>query len=218
MTRHSLAFSICVVGSLLAGVACSTGTSTTLVSPDGGASVDAAGPDTGGRACKEANPASQGASEPCCAEWGADACGAGLFCAAFDGRAQTTCYPDHSRLGGDTCAADAQCASGSCAASSVCKGVPGGTCDLAVGCGTPAGSQSLFYCANGNSGPTCQLCRADSEVPACTTLPDGGPVPNKCVSQCQSHAQCQGSCPPVSNRVACCDAPTGSCFLAATCP
>jgi hypothetical protein len=77
----------------------------TLLSPDGGVLGDGGN----GESCKSAQPASQGASQPCCKDWGPDACGAALFCAAFDGRTQTTCYPDHSRLDGESCSADTQC-------------------------------------------------------------------------------------------------------------
>jgi hypothetical protein len=66
-------------------------------------------------------PASQALSGPCCTERGADACGAGLFCAAFDGRTQPTCYPEHSRAEGQTCTEDIQCAGNTCDAGGVCK-------------------------------------------------------------------------------------------------
>ncbi len=57
---------------------------------------------------------SQGASEPCDPELGADACGANLFCAAFDGRKVHTCYPVGSRLPGEECDDDDNCSSNSC--------------------------------------------------------------------------------------------------------
>lgn len=59
-------------------------------------------------------PPSQGLSEPCCLSLGIDACGAQLFCEAFDGRIQPTCYAERSRQPGQSCSADLQCSTGSC--------------------------------------------------------------------------------------------------------
>ena len=69
-------------------IGCSSSSSTNAALADAGP-ADAAD-DT----CKSAYARSQTLSQPCCTGWGADACGALLFCAAFDGRTQTTCYPD----------------------------------------------------------------------------------------------------------------------------
>ena len=52
------------------------------------------------------HPPSQGLSQPCCLSHGADACGAGLFCAAFDGRKIPTCYTENSRADRATCFQD----------------------------------------------------------------------------------------------------------------
>jgi hypothetical protein len=92
--------------------------------------------------CKSRFPASQAASAPCCPDWGVDACGASLFCAALDGRTQPTCYPEHSRLPNQSCTADVQCISFSCATSGVCKGIPGGSCTPEVGCGSGVSNDS----------------------------------------------------------------------------
>ncbi|MCP4806263.1 MAG: hypothetical protein GY913_05700 [Proteobacteria bacterium] len=54
-------------------------------------------------------PMSQQASEPCEPAHGIDACGAGLFCAALDGRSQPTCYPLYSRQNGESCDDDDNC-------------------------------------------------------------------------------------------------------------
>ena len=97
-------------------LACSSGTTTT-VSPEGGTTGVVAPAES----CKSAHPASQAASGPCCTEWGADACGAGLFCAAFDGRTQTTCYAERSRADGQTCTENIQCEGNACNASGICK-------------------------------------------------------------------------------------------------
>lgn len=61
-----------------------------------------------------AHPPAQTVSMPCCLLHGRDACGALLFCAAFDGRTVPTCYPERSRLPEETCAEDVHCASGAC--------------------------------------------------------------------------------------------------------
>src|SRR5690242_15443328 len=95
---------------LLALAACSSGS----ISPvpvagssirDGGTSPigDQADAGDSGRRCLSS--ASQGLSGPCCPELGIDACGANLFCAAFDGREQATCYPERSRMDGTECTA-----------------------------------------------------------------------------------------------------------------
>lgn len=56
--------------------------------------------------CPDDVPPARGLSERCCPSFGADACGAGLFCAALDGRTIPTCYPEHSRAEGATCTAN----------------------------------------------------------------------------------------------------------------
>jgi hypothetical protein len=57
---------------------------------------------------------SRGESEECDPSLGSDACGAGLFCAAFDGRKVSTCYRNGSRGTGESCSEDHHCASGKC--------------------------------------------------------------------------------------------------------
>lgn len=76
---------------------------------------------------------SQSFSEPCCPDYGADACGAQLFCAAFDGRTQPSCYMEHSRDDMTGCTADVQCLSGSCSPSArKCSST--GKCAPTIGC------------------------------------------------------------------------------------
>jgi hypothetical protein len=92
---------------------------------------------TGGTdsSCKARWPASQSVSQGCCTDWGVDACGANLYCAAFDGRTQTTCYQERSRDDLSECTADVQCASGSCStARNACRSSSGNHCTVAVGC------------------------------------------------------------------------------------
>lgn len=77
----------------------------------------------------------QALSEPCCSSYGADACGAGLFCAAFDGRHRETCYANYSRLSFEACTEDRQCASHSCNTSVYkCRSAQYELCTTSVGC------------------------------------------------------------------------------------
>ena len=119
-----------LAGAVLGAVACSSGSGGQGLYGDAGAGdgditdtpVDpTAGGGTTAGSCAAKFPSSQSLSQPCCAERGADACGAGLFCAAFDGRTQTTCYAEGSRADGQTCTADIQCSGDSCNASGLCK-------------------------------------------------------------------------------------------------
>lgn len=89
---------------------------------------------------------SQGISQPCCLAFGIDACGANLFCAAFDGRTQPTCYAEHSRQGLESCTEDRQCASDGCnTTSGQCQSLPGATCDSSVGCNDRV-SSNYYVC------------------------------------------------------------------------
>ena len=144
--HRRLAARLAAVTALCGVLACSSGPTPSVSSDGGTAVVD------GGASCKSLHAASQAPSQPCCLDWGSDACGAGLFCAAFDGRTQPTCYPDRSRLGGEDCTADTQCLGNACDATHVCKGVPGGKCDPAIGCGTALDSGTRFYCATESGG------------------------------------------------------------------
>ena len=87
----------------------------------------------------------QGLSQSCCEARGIDACGAGLFCAAFDGRTVPTCYANNSRLGLEECTADAHCASSQCNVTlSRCKSIGSETCRTDVGCAVPQGYSSAY--------------------------------------------------------------------------
>lgn len=80
-------------------------------------------------------PASQGPSEPCDVGLGVDACGAGLVCAALDGRKQATCYAERSRAGGTGCTDNRLCTSLSCNQDAgKCRGDYLATCDADAGC------------------------------------------------------------------------------------
>ena len=80
-------------------------------------------------------PRSRTLSQSCCTEHGIDACGAELFCAAFDGRAVATCYPLYSRRGLETCLADTQCVSEHCnLQTGLCRSDYAEGCKAATGC------------------------------------------------------------------------------------
>ena len=89
-------------------------------------------------------PAGQGLSQPCCPTHGVDACGAGLFCAAFDGRTVPTCYAERSRRDGAACTTHQQCISASCnPVTGACRAIPGGACDAAIGCAPGPGGRTM---------------------------------------------------------------------------
>jgi len=107
-------FSAVMLGALV-GCAGSSGTTGTLADAgadnrEGGAAGD------GGSVVQDCSgvASSQTVSQPCCLASGIDACGANLFCAAFDGRKQPTCYLERSRLDMTECSEDRQCMSGAC--------------------------------------------------------------------------------------------------------
>ncbi len=79
----------------------------------------------------------------CCQSHGPDACGAGLFCAAYDGRTIATCYANRSREAGQTCKSGLECLSSSCGASGLCAALPNMACEPAWGCATIEGVQSV---------------------------------------------------------------------------
>lgn len=84
-------------------------------------------------------PASQSESEPCDPALGVDACGAGLVCAALDGRTQPTCYRERSRLDLTECSDDLLCVSGSCDDDSgLCRSSRLTPCEQDTGCAPDA--------------------------------------------------------------------------------
>jgi hypothetical protein len=103
---------------------------------------------------------SRGPSEPCCLDFGVDACGANLFCAAFDGRSQATCYVVGTRTAGEECKESKQCLSGSCVKNK-CAALLSETCDPAIGCAQKG--------ATGTANPI--ACKAERQsAPTCTRL------------------------------------------------
>ncbi len=175
----------------------------------GGADADPTGPSP---SCQ--HPASQPLSAPCCVEQGVDACGAGLFCAAFDGRRQATCYPNRSRVGGETCTADVQCLSNVCDAGGACRAAPGERCSPNIGCGTAIGSDDVFFCDPvASGGPSCRPCVSTSADPVCVAKrADAGPPVGICPPQCTTDTDCQATCPAIAGTVQCCAASIGQCY------
>lgn len=144
-----------------------------------------------------------GPAEPCCPTFGVDACGPGLFCAAYDGRTVYACYVDHSRLDGESCGADIECLSYRCNTTrGECASSPNTTCSGEVGCG-PGPSSTPYACVNercvASNGSVGAACGAGSD---CTS---GICVENTCTSgsagaectvgeHCLSNICVDGSC------------------------
>ena len=127
----------------------STSTVDGSVASDGGAPA----PDAAAVDCTGVMPVS-GLAARCCPDFGVDACGPGLFCAAFDGRSFPACYADHARLDGESCTDDRHCLSYRCSADAqVCRSSPGASCTTALGCG-PGPSMSTVVCAGGTCRPS----------------------------------------------------------------
>jgi hypothetical protein len=120
---------------------------------DGDDTTSTRGTATGSDDCEP----SRGLSESCCEDLGIDACGAGLFCAAFDGRTVATCYPDGIRQPGQECAADGHCISKSCHVDQHrCLGMPGTACEVGLGCSDVVMGGGIWSCA-----PSSLLCEAN---------------------------------------------------------
>lgn len=85
-------------------------------------------------------------SEPCNPEHEIDACGAGLFCAAFEGREIPTCYRLRSRQSGESCRKDNHCITDNCNKNK---------CGLAPS-GAPCASDA--QCSSGSCGFTTGTC------------------------------------------------------------
>jgi hypothetical protein len=122
-----------------------------------GASCDIESKDVSGSNCTNI-PMTQGLSEPCCPSYGIDACGAGLFCAAFDGRKQATCYPERSRPNMTECFKDIHCMSGECNTKmKACKSLPNTKCTGDIDCAKdPLGNR---YVCDIQGKSTCEMVR-----------------------------------------------------------
>lgn len=143
-SRAGLTVTLSLVAALVGLGACTAGGGAADTVPgDAGA---AAKSDAGAAVAQDCSglPSSQAVSQPCCLALGIDACGANLFCAAFDGRTQPTCYLERSRLALEECTEDRQCVSGACNDDlGQCKSMPGASCDAKVGCATVEGTRAV---------------------------------------------------------------------------
>lgn len=190
MIRKSL-FSA-LLGGLLAACSSSSPPAIGSVNPgpagqtDGGARTPAIMQDCSGLA------KSQTVSQPCCLADGVDACGAMLFCAAFDGRTQPTCYLERTRLDGTECSADAQCTSGSCnLADKKCRSMPSAACTIQTGCAAYAGKKYICAadkCTTTTGAPNAP-CAADSDCTNGTCDPS-----SRCVGKTGATCQGQSDC------------------------
>lgn len=180
---------------------------------DGGTAQDA------GTQCRAQIPKSQTLSQSCCPEWGADACGAMLFCAAFDGRTQPTCYAERSRADQATCTDDPQCQSGSCNPTvGKCRSLGLTTCSPTVGCAAdPFGNR--YGCDP--VGLTCRKFGDGGYDSFCLETNDcaiGACQNNSCT--CVAHCSgkqcgdngCSGSCGTCEAKASC--SPSGQCVCA----
>lgn len=120
-------------------------------------SDDASTASSSGAATACTLPKVQGPAAACCKGYGADACGAGLFCDAFDGRTASTCYVNRGRITGETCNADAQCTTNKCSSEGFCAAAPLATCKAEWGCNDFVQSKH-YVCAEG----TCQPASAST--------------------------------------------------------
>lgn len=134
-------------------------------------------------------PRVAGASQPCCPDYGVDACGATLVCAALDGRTVATCYPEGIRTGGQTCTADALCVSRKCHSSGTCLPILSEACQKSIGCApTPTDPTQIIACSPG----VIFSSEHNAEIPdqtgphTCKLVPEA----NGCGGPCIEHAHC----------------------------
>jgi hypothetical protein len=145
-------------------------------------------------------PRSQGLSQPCCILHGVDACGAMLFCAAFDGRSTATCYQEYSRMDGQACNADHNCKSGKCTAGICGMGMPTAAASTAAssGAGGASASSSSTGSGSGGCGNAPASCQQACDVAFCCGK--GGLCPSftaanqsKAIMDCKAECDAQGA-------------------------
>lgn len=161
---------------------------------------------------------SQPLSAACCMGHGVDACGAGLFCEAFDGRTQATCYAEHTRVDMSECSADIQCMSGSCNLNAnACRSLPTQSCTSDIGCTSV--TDTRYICAGdrcrqtmGELGDTCESQEDCVEGRACENNECMGREGDLCyesnfpVASCQADLCCNTLSPdgiPIVTPVFC---------------
>lgn len=156
--------------------ACASDADAPAPTVDAGATLDAGPPSD----CRLSTPALQTMSEPCCAAWGRDACGALLYCAAIDGRTLPSCAPEGSQGPLERCSEDVACASGTCSSTtSLCLGELGDPCTVETGCAPARGGARVG-------------CDPRATPPACAPVGDGFTT-SVCIedADCLSH-KCEG--------------------------
>ncbi len=96
-------------------------------------------------------PKTQGLSQPCCPDYKLDACGATLFCAAFDGRKTFSCYPENSRGLQQACFENRHCASNICSTTTkTCLAGLHQYCNAAEDCAPD--DKKIVYCSYNTCG------------------------------------------------------------------
>jgi hypothetical protein len=129
--------------------------------------------------------AARGPTQSCCPSFGIDACGAGLVCAALDGRTVPVCWAEGSRTSGQACASDALCVSRSCnLTTGRCRAALGERCTREDGCVQSATKRvvcssfsgdlpgTMPYCVELANGLNCDPCERDADC--VKTLLSGG--------------------------------------------
>jgi hypothetical protein len=139
---------ITLIGLLFLLVACGSPQSRSAAA--GGSGTGGNGSNTSSGDCSD-GPA-RGPTQSCCPKLGIDACGAGLICAALDGRTVAVCYAEESRMAGETCTDDKLCVSSSCNMTlGKCRYPAHVDCpDATLGC-APDQSGTPTVCATNNS-------------------------------------------------------------------
>ena len=177
------------------GLACrSAGTTGVAPTTDDTATDDSGGTGSSSGSAKKKKDAgvpacdlgsSRSLSESCCEDLGVDACGANLFCAAFDGRKQATCYPERSREDMTECTDDVQCVSGECNTSEEkCKSLQGAACTEVIGC-ISAVDKTPYICVAGT-------CKRDPSYCPTSTVKSGKATCDTAISTncCTSATAC----------------------------
>jgi hypothetical protein len=178
----------------------------------GSADTDGGRTDSLDLACTASIPKAQPPTAECCPAWGIDACGGGLFCAAFDGRSVAVCYLEHSRTGGQECFDDLHCVTASCnTAVGKCRVSPGERCSEEIGCAPSGGS--TYGCSGGVCVKT--MCSVCGELACCDGVCTDaaidtfncGTCGNAC-TEASAPGCVEGQCGCLSNGGAAC--PSGS--------
>ncbi len=133
-------------------------------------------------------PKVQGPSQECCPRHGADACGANLFCAAFDGRTVPTCYVLGTRLPGRECLSSEQCSTQSCnLETGKCRPILGLECDEATGCVDALCDEGMCVAPIGSLNSRCAEDAHCNDGMACVKGRCGDPNGARCETILSSH-------------------------------